>query len=346
MNALKIKIIEDKEVWNNFFLQVKEKTFLQSWNWGEFKQKMGTKIWRFGLFKDEEIKGIALVLKVEARRGKFFLVPHGPAVKNDCSKKEKTEILESLLSKLKSLAKEEGVIFLRVSPIWERNEENNLIFKERGFKKAPIHAHPEASWKLSIDIPESELLMNMRKTTRYLIRKASKEDIEIIQSDKLEDIDKFEKLYQEVVKLQHFIPFSENYLKKELLSFREDNEIRLFFGKYKGKIIASSFVLFNSGIGFYHHAALSPEYRKIPVSYFMQWNAIKEAQKRGCFLYDFWGYVSPKEEPNHPWAGPTLFKMGFGGRACLYVKTQDFPFSLKYYITYSFEKMRKLKRGL
>ncbi len=343
---LKIKIIEDKKIWNDFFSGCREKTFLQSWNWGEFQKKMGNKIWRLGVYDKENLKSISLLLKVEAKRGKFLLIPHGPVIKEKTSREEKKEILNSILSEAEKLAKKEKINFLRISPIWERNEENNRIFKEEGFKTAPIHAHPEASWKLSIEKSEEDLLSEMRKTTRYLIRKAEKEDIRIFQSDSLDDLDKFEKLYDQVVKTQHFVPFSEDYLKKELISFKEDNEISLFFGEYKGKIVASSFVIFNSGIGFYHHAALSPEYRKIPVSYLMQWSAIKEAKRRGCFLYDFWGYVSPKENPNHPWAGPTLFKMGFGGQPYLYVKTQDFPFSFKYYFTSLFEKLRKMKRGL
>jgi lipid II:glycine glycyltransferase (peptidoglycan interpeptide bridge formation enzyme) len=78
----------------------------------------------------------------------------------------------------------------------------------------------------------------------------------------------------------------------------------------------------------------------------LQWEAIKEAKKRGCVLYDFWGYVDPKKEPNHPWAGPTLFKMGFGGNAHEYVKTQDLPLSWKYLPTAFFEKVRKIRRHL
>ena len=48
----------------------------------------------------------------------------------------------------------------------------------------------------------------------------------------------------------------------------------------------------------------------------------------------------------HPWAGLTLFKMGFGGYKKEFVKTQDFPLSKLYWLTYIFEKIRKSKRGL
>ena len=360
--------MKDKNIWENFLLECAEKTFLSSWNWGEFNRTMGNKIWRLGIFENNELVSVALVVKIVAKRGTFLLVPHGPStisnfqgVVGGWRPISKQNVLKILLEKLKEIAKEERTDFIRISPIWERNEENNEIFKKLRFKEAPLHMHPEASWKLDLRHSEEELLMQMRKTTRYLIRQAQKNsDIEIFQSSKveelrssppslrsvIEDVEIFNKLYQEVVDLQHFVPFSLEYLRNEFLAFSQDAQISLFFGEYKGEIVASAFVLFWSKIGFYHHAALSPKCHKIPIAYLLQWEAIKEAKKRGCDCYDFWGYVNPEENPKHPWAGPTLFKMGFGGKPYGYVKTQDFPLFKKYWLTYIFEKLRRTKRGL
>ena len=350
---MEIKEIKDKNIWENFLLECAEKTFLSSWNWGEFNRTMGSasggKIWRLGIFENNELISVALVVKIIAKRGTFLLVPHGPAFAKATAGKPnlKYEILKILLEELKKIAKEEKVDFIRISPIWVRNEENNKVFKNLDFRRAPLHMHPEASWKLNLAPSGEELLMQMRKTTRYLIRQAQKNiDIEIFQSSKIEDVEIFNKLYQEVVGLQHFVPFSLEYLRNEFLAFGQDAQISLFFGKYKGEIVASAFVLFWSKIGFYHHAALSPKCHKIPIACLLQWEAIKEAKKRGCDCYDFWGYVNPEENPKHPWAGPTLFKMGFGGRPYEYVKTQDLPLSNKYWLTYIFEKLRRTKRGL
>ena len=341
---MEVSEITNKDIWENFLLNCEEKTFLQSWNWGEFQKKMGNKIWRFGVFENKLLFSVALVIKITARRGTFLFIPHGSVVKNG---REQFSTISTILEELKKITREEKASFIRIAPIWERNEENNKVFKDMGFKEASIHMHPEASWKLDIKPSEEELLMQMRKTTRYLIRQAQKnKDLEIFHSQKLEDLEVFNKIYQEVVKEHHFIPFSSNYLKNEFLAFKPDNQISLFFGKYKGNIIASAFIIFWSNIGFYHHAALSPQYHKIPMAYLLQWEAIKEAKKRGCILYDFWGYVSPQDNPEHPWAGPTQFKMGFAGYKKEYVKTQDFVFSRRYWLTYIFEKLRKVKRGL
>lgn len=346
---MEIREIKTKEVWEEFLSEIEEKTFLNSWNWGEFQKSMesgsGGKIWRMGIFDRNELVSLALVIKVVARRGTFLLVPHGPNIKSKI-KPQKLKIIETLLEKLKEIGRSERADFIRINPILERNKENIEIFERLKFRQAPVHAHPEGSWKMDISLPEDRILSQMRKTTRYLIKQAQKDkDIEVYQGKNLKDVDVFNKIHLEVVKVQKFIPFSLDYFKKEFSAFSKDDEICIFFAKYKGEIAAASYVIFWSGIGFYHHAALLPEYHKIPLAYALQWESIKEAKRRGSKLYDFWGYVNPKESPKHPWAGPTLFKMGFGGRPHEYVKTQDFPLSKKYWLTYFFEKLRKIKRG-
>ncbi len=343
---MEIKEITDKNIWEEFLATCQEKSFLQSWNWGEFQVSLGKKIWRFGIFQNGKLISVALVIKMTAKRGSFLLVPHGPVV-NSKFKIQNSKLLSPLLEKLKELAKLEKADFIRVSPIWERLPENEKLFRDLNFRLRPLHTHPESSWKLNIELPEEKLLDGMRKTTKYLINKSLKDkDIEIIKSYNVNDIEIFNKMHLEVVKNQKFIPFSLEYFRKEFLAFLPDNQIAIFFAKYKGQIIASSYEIFWSGIGFYHHAALLPAYKKIPVSYLLQWEAIKEAKKRNCHTYDFWGQIDPFKYPKHPYAGPTLFKMGFGGQAHEYVKTQDFIISKKYWINYIIESIRKIKRGL
>lgn len=338
--------INDKTIWEGFSLGCAEKTFLHSWNWGEFQSQLGSKIWRFGVFGEAGLLAVALMIKIKSKRGTFLLVPHGPIIKSQIPN-SKFQILDILSKKLKEIATSEDCSFIRINPIWERTKENNKVFKDLGFRNAPLQTHPEASWKLDITLSEHQLLANMRKTTRYLIRQATKNhDIQIEQSTNFSDIKIFSNMHEKVSKRQHFVPFSLNYLRNEFSVFQKDNQVVLFLGKYRGELAAASFVLYWSDVVFYHHAVSLSEYAKFSIPYLLQWEAIKEAKRRGCKLYDFWGYVDPKTHPKHPWAGPTLFKMGFGGRAHEYVKTQDLPLCRKYWLTYIFEKIRKIRRGL
>ncbi len=344
---MEIREIANKEIWSNFLLGIKEKTFLQSWNWGEFQKGLGNKIWRFGIYENNELVSACFFYKIVAKRGTFLFLPHGPSViltkEND-----RYQVLNELVKKLKEIAKKEKADFLRIGPIWERNEENIRIFKKLGFREAPIHVHPELTWQLDITLPEGELLMKMRKTTRYLIRQGIKqEELEILKSRNLKDVEVFNELYQKTVNRHHFSPFSLDYLKKEFLAFEPDNQILVFLAKYQGEILASAIILFWQGIGFYHHGASSLKYPKVPASYLLQWEAIREAKRRDCRLYNFWGIAeSGLKNKNHPWWGLTLFKKGFGGERKEYVKTQDLPLSFKYWFNFGVEKIRKKRRGL
>ena len=342
---MEVKEIQSEKEWEDFLSKVEEKTFLQSWNWGEFQKMMGNKTWRLGIFDGRKLIGTALVARMKAKRGTFLLIQHGPSCNAsvDC----KRSIL-LLLAELKKIAKAEGASFIRLAPLVLRNEKNEKLLHDMGFKLAPMHASAyEATWKLDISPSEEELLMNMRKTTRYLIRQAMKNpDITVSKSENLQDLEFYQKLNREVASRQRFVPFSAEYIKKEFEVFSGNKEALWLFGKYKGEVAAGALVIFWQGIAFYHQAASLGKFAKFSIPYLLQWEAIKEAKRRGCKLYDFWGYVDPKEEANHPWAGPTLFKMGFGGKAYEYVKTQDFPLSRKYWLTFVFEKIRKIKRGL
>ncbi len=340
-----IKEIKNKETWESFLSECENKSFLNSWNWGEFQQRQGNKIWRLGVYS-KELVALALAIKIEAKRGTFLFLPHGPNTKEEGLRED---VFDTLIPYLKRL--QTG--FIRIAPIWERSQRNRDLFKERGFKRAPIHIHPEVTWELDITPSEEDLTKGMRKTTRYLIRKGGRDkDINIIKSKDINDLNRFNEVYEETARRHNFVPFSLDYLKNQFNSFIQDDQVLILLGEYKGKIVSSAVLVYWQDAGFYHHGASLSEYRKIPVSYLVQWEAIKEAKLRGCQRYNFWGIapdIKKKEDlvrSSHPWAGITLFKMGFGGRIEEYVKTQDLPLSFSYYLTRLFETARKKKRNL
>lgn len=337
-----IKEIKEKEIWEGFLSGINDKTFLQSWSWGEFQKDMGKKIWRLGVFDKEELVSTALIEEIRAKRGRFLLCPHGPNIKSKV-KNLKLESLELLTTYLKVLGKKERVGFIRIAPAWRRTEENQEIFEKASFKPAPIHVHPEATWVLDIKPSEEELLMNMRKATRYCIRKSLKDKSIRIERGGEKEIELFNNLHKETARRHSFVPFPLEYLRKEFSYFAEEDEIILYVAKYKEEIGAMAFVIFWSGIGFYHHAVLRYEFRDYPLSYRILWEAIKKAKQRDFSLFDFWGYVPPRS--SHPWAGPTLFKIGFGGYKKEYVKTQDLPVSLLYWLDFGIESIRRMRRG-
>ncbi len=349
---MQIKEITDKSQWENFIIGQKPDSFLQSWNWGEFNALTGEKIWRLGIFEAENLIGAALIIRVNAKRGRFLFCPQGPIIEKSQIPNPKSQpnhkiqtskILNTLFVYLKDLARKESADFVRISSLLEDNAENLEIFRRAGFRNAPVHLmHPELSWILDISKSEENLLKGMRKTTRNLIRRAEREKVKIELSQKIEDIDRFYAIHDKTVSRHGFTPFSRKYLEKEMEAFLPDKQISLFFASHNNEILSSAIIIFYGNSVFYHHGASLAS--KIPGSYLLLWEAIKEAKRRACERFNFWG-IAPENKPKHPWMGLTLFKMGFGGEKYAYLHCQDLPLTAKYRFNWAIESFRRWRKG-
>ncbi len=351
---MEIKEITNKFQWENFVNVQKANTFLQSWNWGEFNKLTRSKIWRLGIFDSstrsarsgqasEELIGVALVIKVKAKRGKFLFCPHQIGIMNHESRIMDKKIQNTLFDYLRELAIKEKVDFVRISPLVENTPENLKIFQDYGFRNAPVHMmHPELSWILDISRTEEEIMKGMRKTTRNLVRRAEKDGVEVSEVKNIEGIEEFYRLHEQTVGRHGFTPFSKDYLKKEFEAFAPDDQISIFFAKHGDVILSSAVIAFSGDSAFYHHGA--SQYSKIPASYLLMWRVIQKAKKRGCAKFNFWG-IAPESKLKHPWAGLTIFKTGFGGHKEEYLHCQDLPITLKYWFNWLVETIRRWRRG-
>lgn len=330
--------ITDKEIWEDFLVnEAPVSPFFQSWNWGDVQGALGNTIYRLGFYDENDLVGICLVVKIDAKRGRYFHLRHGPVLKDFVNQ------IDTFVAEIKLVAKQHHVDFIRMSPVLPAVSFDMELLKKIGFRNAPIHnMDAENAWVLNVERNEEMLLSEMRKTTRYLIKKAQKLPIQILQTKQLEDFEEFNTLYTITSKRHNFVPH--RGMREELRIFGKDDEAVLFLAKYEERIIAGALIIFYGNQAIYHHAASDDAFRDIPAPYLLQWEIIKEAKKRGKELYNFWGVV-PENKPNHPWRGLTLFKMGFGGERVDAIHAQDLPLSVKYWKTFAIETAWRIKRG-
>lgn len=334
-----IKNIDSREEWTDFEQKYAPHSFLHTWEWGLAQQELGYKIFRLGIYQAEQLVGIAFVYKIKAKRGSFLFCPHGPLINY-----QEKDIFYELINYIKKLAQQEKVDFIRISPLLKDSQNNQDIFKNLGFKNAPIHMHPEIAWILDIKADSDQLLREMKKRTRYSINKAQRDGVKIIKTKNINHIDEFYNLYQKTANRQDFVPFSKEYIQKEFEIFSSQDKAMMFFAYYQDIPIATAIIIFANNSGFYHHGASIRKFAQIPASELLQWEAILEAKFRGSKLYNFWG-IAPLDKKRHPWQGLSRFKMGFGGFAEEYIHAQDLILSPKYFVNYLIESIRKIKRG-
>ena len=332
-----IKEINDEKVWEDFVQAYHPNNFLASWCWGDFNILMGSKVFRLGFYEKEDLAGCCLVIRVNSKMGDFLICPSGPLFKEF-----NLEHLKIFTDEIKKIAKNEKAHFVRVRPLIEGGKIGEL-FQKLGYRPSPTHVHAQVSWLLDISKPEEELLACMRKTTRYLVRQAGKLGVVVEEKNNIEGVALLENLQEQTAKRHHFTAFSNKYLEKEFEVFIKEEKVKLLIAKKGSEVLAVAMIVLYGDSAFYHHGASVES--KVPASYLLQWEAIRLAKSLDKKFYNFWG-IAPTDSPNHPWAGLTAFKQGFGGFRLEYAPSYDLPLSPFYPLIYLFERTRRFKRGL
>ena len=339
-----VKEIKNKNEWEDFLFTRENTLFVQSYNYGEFYKTMGEEFWVFGIYDRENILiGGSLVLSVHAKRGNFLYLPYGPIL----PEKNKEKVLNIFIIFIKNFAREiGGYNFIKASPFIDDTEENRKIFKINNFKNAPLHILAETTWLLDLSQTENELLQNMNKNHRNLINRCMREGIKIIKSKDPRSMQKFLKVYDITAQRHNFHKFSDDYIIKEFQNFAQSDQSLILSAKQPdGAIDSLAIIMYYGNTAAYRHGASLNINKKLPTSYLIQWEAIKEAKARGMKWYNFWG-VAPEGSPKtHPFWGITHFKKGFGGRQKDLLHCQDLPLNGKYYFNWFIETARKIKRG-
>jgi len=338
MSETTVKLVDDRASWERFLSRVERKSFPQSYNWGEFQKQLGNQVWRVGVFEEERLVGAAQLIEQRAKRGRFIVLPHGPSFLP-----QKEGYLADLVEYLVNLGKKNGAWFLRLAPFWLDDQPVKDKLVKLGFRPAPTHVHAERTWNLSLEPDEEALMQAMRKTTRWSVRKAVSEGVRVEISANSEDVELYRRLEEKTVKRKHFIPYSLEFEEKLFEVFAPEDQIAIFKGVWQDKVLCAAVVIFWQKQAFYYLGASSLEEPKIPASHLVQWEIIKEAKRRGCRLYNFWGIASTDDQ-SHPWWGITLFKKGFGGYEERLIPTMDKVLDPRYWITWVFETARAKKR--
>ncbi|MDD5433477.1 MAG: peptidoglycan bridge formation glycyltransferase FemA/FemB family protein [Candidatus Pacebacteria bacterium] len=317
---MSLKIVE-KENWNNFLLQ-NDASFLQSFEWGEFQEKLGRKIWRLSVENNGETMAQALVVKKPLPFGKSFLyVPFGP-----CLASEQT--MQELLGELQKIAKAENSIYCYIEPL---EGVKLLPFRKEfhSFQKPQKRIQPQQTLVIDLTPPEEQIFKGLKsKTTRYNIRFAQKQGVKFIIPEIIRDkeIDIFYNLAQKSAERDGFANYSGDYFSKLFSISSQEMQVKLFFAKHQDNYIAANIFVFFNRTAVHLFGGFDHDFRHLMAPYFMHWNQILFAKnKMNCAIYDFWGIDEKK------WPGVTHFKRSFGGKEIQYPQGHDVVYSKFWY---------------
>ncbi|MCK4967595.1 MAG: peptidoglycan bridge formation glycyltransferase FemA/FemB family protein, partial [Candidatus Aenigmarchaeota archaeon] len=155
-----IKEINDLSKWNQAVIDsTKLSQFLQSWEWGNFQQKLERKVWRLAVVttKTEQIVLLALIIKHNLSLGKSYLYcPRGPLwLINDkkIDQQKKLRIYSLFIEQIKKISQQEKSIFLR-------NEPTQTKIKQLFINQQQVKSRQPANTSvLNLQLPKAQLLL-------------------------------------------------------------------------------------------------------------------------------------------------------------------------------------------
>lgn len=339
-----LKIIDNKDTWNNFIINSDFKfySFVDSWEWWEFNILEWHEVFRYWIYEeDKKLVWVFQLIKIKAKRATYMFTPHGPLILWDYFK-----ILCDIKKELIAIAKLHNLSFIRLNSVQENTIANKNSYEDSWFIDAPMHVHAEDTHLLDLTLSEEELMKNMRQTTRYTINRAIKEWVVV-------ELDNSEKSISDLIELhmQHaartnwknkYHAFKPNYIRNLFKVFNSDN-INIFNASYEWFVESSVLSIKFWKTCVYYIWASEIKHPKFSPAYIAQWTSIKKAKEDWCTTYNFW-WVSPDDNPNHPIQWVSLFKRWFGWYDYSLLHAQDLIISPKYWINYSIESIRRVKR--
>ena len=179
-----ISLIENKEEWNKFVIKNSNDEFLQSWEWGEFQQSYGRRVWRFAVKEQDKTLAQAMTICMPLPGGKTYVyIPRGPVWKHGIKKETSELVLSMLTQNWRLIALESNAFFISLEPGLRSGADETTKNKpvvdfliSRGWKKTK-HIQPEYTSVVDLRPSEDDILKNMHHKTRYNIRLSQKKDL-------------------------------------------------------------------------------------------------------------------------------------------------------------------------
>lgn len=322
--------------WDEVVKKFPEVNFLQSPDYAKMNEILGATT----ITEDFGGRGHALMIVRDAKRARYLEIPCGPLANWN-----NPDDLKAIFAKIREIAQQKNCVFVRIRPELPDTKQNRALLSSLGLRKSPMHLAAEHTVILDLTQPLDTLMANMRRQTRYEVKKSLKQGIVVEKSRSEAIFREFHAIQAETAKRQHFVPPNLETLLAEREAFGKNIEI--YVAKTpEGSPIAYGLIIRAGHEADYYEAASTPLGRKLPGAYALLWQVIQDLKQEGLERFNLWG-IAPPGETHHRYAGVTTFKTGFGGEVIAYLPAHDLVINpLGYAKDWLVETARRKRRHL
>lgn len=318
----------------------KNGNFQQSFEWGEFQKTVGRRIVRHAVLDEDGQTLLYLQAIIHKFAGKiYFFAPFGPIFASDLAMHDKMRAFNYLAVELKKSFP--YAVFLRVETEEDlAGSESASLFASRFRKTADLSPHKTLI--LNLQKSEKDILSEMKPKTRYNIKVAEKEGVEVRILNKVPVAPGGSNPLSASSNRSGVRAFPKSYLDALLKFFAEPNgklQAKCYAAYHENDLLAANIMLYFGEACIYLFGGSFDIKRNAMPSYALHWQAIADAKAENKKFYDFWGVET---DENHPWHGFSKFKLGFGGEIKERPGTYDFVYAPAWYNAYAM--LRKLNR--
>jgi lipid II:glycine glycyltransferase (peptidoglycan interpeptide bridge formation enzyme) len=213
--------------------------------------------------------------------------------------------------------------------------------------KAPHDMQPRETFVVDLAPTEEELLAAMKPKARYNIGVAKKRGVSVAMSTDAKYVEAFIRLVTGTADRKGIVAHPKAYYEAMCASLLGEDGM-IFAAEKDGSIFAANLVVFHGDTATYLHGGSDDRFRADMAPFLLQWEAMREAKRRGCTRYDFGGVnMAELEAGTGKWLGITRFKIGFSPStsSTVFPGAYDIVLSPLRYATYRMiQKMKKLLR--
>lgn len=300
----------EKDLYNRVVTHV-----IQSWQWGQFRKKMGLDLVRLGHFEGNKL--------ISAYQLTFHPVPFFKYTVGYLPKGPTPD--EKMVEALKTLGERKNAAFIKIEPnvLKDRLTTNDKRLTQLGLIASKKSLFTKYNFLIDLTKTEDQLLAAMHPKTRYNISIAQKKGVEVYESAADSDFEIYLKLYFETTKRQKYFGHTPTYHKLVWETLMPAKMARLLIARYQGKPLVAWMLLNFGETLYYPYGGSSKEHKEVMASNLIAWEAIRLGKKNGFKIFDMWGALAPDAKESDPWYGFHRFKAGYGPIHVEYVGTYD-----------------------
>lgn len=316
--------LEDR-AWDRFLVRTEGGHHVQTSLWAQVKASLGWDVLRLTVTRQGEIvAGAQILVRKLPLIGAIGYVPRGPLLAiND------PLLIELVLKMLKRLAKSYRILYLVVQP----PVENEVIeaLPRLGFQPTTRNVAPTATVVIDLSQDKEEIRAQLRKKTRYGIRRARREGITIREGTE-EDLDTLYDIMLVAAERRKYEAYPRSYFAEMWRLFHPHGYIKMLLAEYQGEAVSVHMVIPFGDTLLAKMGYWSGQHGQLRPNELLEWEMIKWAKEQGFRYYDFEG-IDPKAAkalqqgeplPEHLQQSPTSFKLGFSQQIVFFPEAYEY----------------------